>query len=744
MCAFIITSAQKLNVVPMPAEVKLKTGYFTIKEPIAFIQNNNIEPGDGGIQLFKELLRVKYGITKFKDGDTHSNGLSTEIFIDFAKKSKDGGYEIDINPKGIVIKGNAGGIFFAFQTLAQMIIADKGNTVKIPYGKIKDQPRFNYRGMHLDVGRHFFPVDLVKKYIDYLSFHKFNNFHWHLTEDQGWRIEIKKYPKLTEVGSCRAQTLSGRYGSDIYDSTKYCGFYSQEEIKEVVNYAAERYINVIPEIEMPGHSLAALVSYPFLGCTKGPYKVMETWGVEDDVMCAGNDSTFIFLENTLDEIIEMFPSKYIHIGGDESPKERWKDCPVCQQRIIKEKLKDEHGLQSYFIQRVEKYLNSKGRKIIGWDEILEGGLAPNATVMSWRGITGGIAAAKQEHDVIMTPETPLYLNHAQSKNEDSITQGGFNPLEAVYAYEPVPVELDPEKSKFILGAQGNMWSEYISSKSKLEYMLFPRMSALSEVLWTPKEKRNWKDFERRLPAIFKMYRSWNANYSNAYYDLQPSIVRIADKIAWKLETKNASGKIIYVTGKGRSATFDYISPLVINHSGTFGAALTARDHTIISSWVWQEFFINKATGRKISLTVLPNVSYAGSGGFSLVDGVQNKEGMVRSAQFLGFAGNDLEAIIDMDSIQDIKEIMLHTFEQPGSWIYRPSSVSFYESEDGKDFKLIETLLSGIGSKNILYKINTKIKTRHIKIIAKNTGIIPSDNPGSGNKAWLFADEIVIN
>lgn len=742
LCVFQFTKAQ-LNIVPMPVKVEMKTGYLTIKQPIGFIYNSNIEPGDGGVQSFKELLRKKYGFTKFKDGDTHSYGLPTEIFIDYSEKYKTEAYEIEIKPKEIVIRGNANGIFYAFLTLAQMITVDKEKTVKIPYGTIKDHPRFKYRGMHLDVGRHFFPVAYIKKYIDYLAYHKFNNFHWHLTEDQGWRIEIKKYPKLTQVGGCRAQTLSGRYGSDTYDSTKYCGYYTQKEIREVVKYAADRYINVIPEIDMPGHSLAALASYPYLGCTKGPYKVMETWGIQSDVMCAGNDSTYKFLQNMLDEVMALFPSKYIHIGGDECPKDKWKECPVCQQRIQKENLKDEHSLQSYFIQRIEKYLNSKGRMIIGWDEILEGGLAPNATVMSWRGTSGGIAAAKQHQYAIMTPESPLYFNHSQSRNEDSITQGGYNPIEAVYNYEPVPEVLNAQQAKFILGAQGNVWTEYISSKSKLEYMVFPRMSVLAEVVWSPQAKRNWKDFERRLPALFKLYRSWGTNYSSAYYDLQPSVVPAGNGVAWKLETENRESRIIYVTGRGRSATFDYNAPLAIRQSGTFGAALTAPDHTFISSWVWQDFFINKASGKKTSLITLPNGSYAGSGAFSLVDGVQNTKGMVKSAQFLGFLGNDLEVIIDLDSIQDVNEIILHAFEQTGSWIYRPATVSFYASDDGKKFILIQTLNEGIGSKNLLYKINTNRKARYLKVFAKNFGIIPQGRPGSGTKAWLFADEIEV-
>jgi hexosaminidase len=368
------------------------------------------------------------------------------------------------------------------------------------------------------VGRHFFPVDFIKKYIDYIALHKMNYFHWHLTEDQGWRIEIKKYPRLTEVGAYRDGTIIGHFPGKGNDSIRYGGFYTQEEIKEVVAYAAKRYITVIPEIEMPGHSSAALTSYPYLGCTGGPYKVQQTWGVFEDVYCAGNDSVFTFLQDVIDEVITLFPSKYIHIGGDESPKTRWKSCPKCQKRIKDNNLKDEHELQSYFVQRMEKYINSKGRTIIGWDEILEGGLAPNAMVMSWRGEKGGIEAARQNHNVIMTPSSHVYLDHSQTKKEDSVTIGGFLPIQKVYSYEPVPKELTGEQAKHVFGAQANVWTEYMGSTQKVEYMLFPRLSALSEVLWSPAAQREWPDFEKRLPQQLKRYDLWKTNYSKAYLD----------------------------------------------------------------------------------------------------------------------------------------------------------------------------------------------------------------------------------
>jgi hexosaminidase len=409
----------------------------------------------------------------------------------------------------------------------------KTEGLDITYISIKDYPRFAYRGMMLDVGRYFYPVEYVKQFIDYLALHKMNYFHWHLTEDQGWRIEIKKYPRLTTVGAYRNGTIIGRYPGKGNDGIRHGGFYTQDQVKDIVAYAAKRYITVIPEIEMPGHASAAIASYPFLSCfpeesTTHPKntawsgdstgkQVQQVWGVQKDVF-KPSEETFKFLEDVLDEVIALFPSKLIHIGGDECPKDNWKRSEFCQNLIKEKGLKDEHGLQSYFIQRIEKHLNSKGRSIIGWDEILEGGLAPNATVMSWRGEKGGIESAVQHHNVIMTPNTYVYFDYSQSKVDDSLSIGGFIPLKKVYGYEPHPAVLSEEEKKYILGGQGNMWTEYISTPKKLEYMMFPRASALSEVLWSPKETRQYNDFTRRLVKQFKRYDLWGANYSKAHLD----------------------------------------------------------------------------------------------------------------------------------------------------------------------------------------------------------------------------------
>jgi len=520
-----------INIIPKPVDVTQKSGYFNLDKSTIIVASLS---GKHNADMLNFYLKKFYGFTLAVKSISPANNGKTSITLAVKKlaNGKKDEYTLSVYKNRIEINGTSNeALFYGIQSLLQLLPADKDSIQNTPLGipqvTIKDYPRFQYRGMHLDVGRHFFGVDEVKKYIDYLAFHKFNTFHWHLTEDQGWRIEIKKYPLLTSVGGFRNGTIIGHHPGTGNDSLHYGGFYTQKEIKNVVKYAQDRYITIIPEIEMPGHSSAAIAAYPKLSCfpdestlikpntpwagSRSGKQVQQTWGVFEDVYCP-SEYTFKFLENVLDEVMQLFPSKYIHIGGDECPKDAWKRSAFCQKLIKDKNLKDENGLQTYFISRIEKYLNSKGRNIIGWDEILEGGLTPNATVMSWRGEEGGVAAAQQHHHVIMTPGKYVYFDHAQLKNEDSLTIGGYLPLDTVYNYEPVPKELNNEEAKYVLGAQANLWTEYIANNAKLEYMLFPRMSALSEVLWSPKEMRNLEDFKARLPVMIKRYEMWGANY----------------------------------------------------------------------------------------------------------------------------------------------------------------------------------------------------------------------------------------
>lgn len=497
------------TIVPRPVSLHLGDDQLVLKNTVDIVASSADEKNVAG--FLQEYLKGR-SITASVVDKSSSEGKITLASVDTLA---DEAYAVVVNGGGVVIAANTGaGIFYGAQTLMQLFPVDPANGNNLPFVSISDNPRFSYRGLHLDVCRHMFPVSFVKKYIDLLAYHKFNRFHWHLTEDQGWRIEIKKYPKLQEIAAYRKETLVGNYGSGKYDGQRYGGFYTQEEVKDIVKYAADRYVTIVPEIEMPGHAVAALTAYPNLGCTGGPYEVRTTWGVADDVFCAGKEETFAFLQDVLDEVVPLFPGKYVHVGGDECPKTRWEKCPHCQKRIKTEKLKDEHALQSYFVQRIEKYLNGKGKQIIGWDEILEGGLAPNATVMSWRGEEGGIAAAKQGHDVIMTPGNWCYFDHYQDTTKtEPLAIGGYTPVSQVYSYEPLPEQLSAEESKHVLGAQANLWTEYIGTPEYAEYMAYPRACALAEVVWSPKESKSYDDFVKRMATHVKRLEQLKVNYA---------------------------------------------------------------------------------------------------------------------------------------------------------------------------------------------------------------------------------------
>ncbi len=421
-------------------------------------------------------------------------------------------YTLEVSPNGIEIKaGTTAGIFYGVQTLLQLLPSD--GSVELPCLNIEDQPRYPWRGMHLDCVRHFMPVPFLKKFIDLMALFKFNTFHWHLTDDQGWRLESRRYPRLTEVGAWRAETVRG-FEKGPGDGVPHGGFYTREEAREIVEYAAARFITVVPEIEMPGHATAALAAYPEFSCTGGPFSVATEWGIFQDVFCVGNDATLAFLENVLDEVLEIFPSTFIHIGGDECPKDRWRVCPECQARIRAEGLADEDALQSWLIGRMSRFLQSRGRRLVGWDEILEGGLAEGATVMSWRGEAGGIEACNAGHDVVMTPGDRVYFNFSQDRPETNplLQEIPYTSLESVYRYEPTPEQIDPAQRHHLLGAQGQLWTEYMPTTRRVEYMAFPRTLALAEVLWSPRESHDFASFEQRLPAALRLFDERGVSY----------------------------------------------------------------------------------------------------------------------------------------------------------------------------------------------------------------------------------------
>jgi len=778
-----ILDAQEVSILPKPVSVIFGKGAFSISPSTQIkLEGSNMARC---VNFFNDYLQKYYG---FKLNLTQGSPKSNCIVLNFERMDYPipGGYSLEVSDHEIYIAGdNEEGVFYGIQSLIQLLPVIPAKVLSISSLTITDHPRFAWRGLHLDVGRHFFSVDEIKNYIDFIALHKMNYFHWHLTEDQGWRIEIKKYPLLTQVGSCRDRTVIGN-NSPNYDSLKYCGYYTQEEIKEVVRYAADRYITVIPEIELPGHSSAALTAYPYLGCTGGPYQVAQRWGVFSDIFCAGNDSVFLFLQDVLDEVMALFPSKYIHIGGDESPKERWKVCPKCQRCIKENNLKDEHELQSYFIQRIEKYINSKGRQIIGWDEILEGGLAPNATVMSWRGEKGGIDAARQHHFVIMTPGNAVYFDHAQKKYDDSLTIGGsILPLETVYRYEPIPKELSEDDQHFVLGAQANLWTEYIANVPKLEYMLFPRLSALSEVLWSPRESRNWEDFSKRLLVQFSRYHLWKINYSKAYFDLKASILPADNNhgIMWKLETRTDSttslirvsvenpdrkpityavedtsiipeSKRIYKDVVTRDSVFSctYLAPIHVEANTAYVAQLYQYDpswrlNPNAISQTHQKFSLNKATGKKITLSKPPSDNFPGNGGaFGLINGALS-EGGLSSPEWLGWQDADMEAVIDLTMNDTISEVNMHTLALARSRCYPPAYMEVFTSPDGIAFNSLGKTSLFIPDRDNMGNMALHFSptvARFVKVLAKEFGPIPGGQPGAGNQARLLVDEIQIN
>ena len=586
ICALISTSAYaqsdvNLGIIPAPVSITKNSGSFVLDKTVVLTANG----ADGAkmSDLLNAFIVTKAGFALREVKEVQAKQKAIILTSVGADQLPAEGYTIKVTPNQIVLTGKGAGLFYAVQSVMQMTPDKVADKITIPAADIKDYPRFSYRGTMLDVSRHFFPISFIKKYIDQLAYYKINTFHWHLTDDQGWRLEIKKYPKLTEIGSSRNGSIIGNYPGNGNYLMPVKGFYTQEEAKEIVKYAAAKYITVIPEIELPGHASAAIASYPELSCfpdrdtfvsDKTPWagsrkgkQVQQTWGVFDDIFVP-SENTFTFLNNILDEVIAIFPSKYIHIGGDEAPKTYWKESPFCQALMKEKGLKDEHELQSYFIQTIEKHVNGKGRSIIGWDEILEGGLAPNATVMSWRGEDGGIAAAQQNHDVIMTPGSMgLYIDHKQSNSPDEpVTIGGFAPYQKIYAYDPVPKVLTADQKKYIKGVQANMWSEYIKTTAKAENHAFPRLLALSEIAWSPVERKDLKNFsEERLPAHLARLDKMNVNF------WVPTPIGQSDKpltggdFTIDLKVPVAGGKIYYSIDLSRPSenAFLYTGPIKI-------------------------------------------------------------------------------------------------------------------------------------------------------------------------------------
>lgn len=743
------------DIIPLPQEIKIEQEapfLLTKTTPIAYEAGDEAMEKNAG--FLAEYIQQATGYTpKIK---TTASENCIRLIIDPSIKQSEG-YRLNVTSNGVEIAGAShAGIFYGIQTFRKAIPAvAEGMDIEMPAVLINDYPRFDYRGMMLDVSRHFLPTDSVKAFIDILALHNVNRMHWHLSDDQGWRIEIKKYPKLTEIGSKRKETVIGR-NSGQYDGKPYEGFYTQDEIRDIIAYAAEQYITIIPEIDLPGHQQAALAAYPELGCTGGPYEVWTQWGISDDVICAGNEQAMTFLEDVLAEVIDLFPSEYIHVGGDECPKIRWAECPKCQARIKTEGIKGdkthskEEYLQSYVISRMEKFVESKGRHIIGWDEILEGGLAPNATVMSWRGVAGGIEAATQKHNVIMTPNSFLYFDYYQSTDteREPLAIGGYLPLSRVYSFEPTE-GIPAEYQKYVTGVQANLWCEYIPNLAQVQYMILPRLAALAEVQWTNPDKKDYQTFLPRLVRMTELYDHLGYNYAKHIFDVQATFTPDTENGQILVDLATLGGGDIYYTLDGSDPTINsakYEAPLQVKENATVKAVVTRPSGP--SRIFSEKIIFSKSTAKPVTLKEAPSKGYSFNGGIELTDGLSG-DSNYKTGRWLGFQGKNVDAIIDLQKPTTISKVSFNTNVVKGDWIMGAAGITVKVSNDGKNFKEVASQKipsAGKDDKDGLYPQSISFEpteARFVEVII-NSDKLPSWHGGAGNPAFLFVDEIVID
>lgn len=756
-CSNQPTTVANYEVVPMPLEINTtQQASFLLKSGVTVYYPAGNEKMQRNAEFLASYVKAQTGIElQVQAGEGGKGGIVLQLGL---ANDNPEAYQLKVDASQVVISSpSEAGVFYGIQTLRKAVDVAEGSNVELPAVEINDQPRFGYRGMMLDVGRHFFSMDEIKTYIDMMALHNINRFHWHLSEDQGWRIEIKKYPKLTEIGSMRKETVIG-HNSGKYDGKPYGGFYTQEQAKEIVAYAAERYITVIPEIDLPGHMQAALAAYPELGCTGGPYEVWTQWGVSDNVLCAGNDQTIQFIKDVLAEIVEIFPSEYIHVGGDECPKDKWKTCPKCQTRIKALGLKSdakhtkEERLQSYVIHEAEEFLNSKGRKMIGWDETLEGGLAPNATVMSWRGEAGGIEAAKQHHDVVMTPNTYLYFDYYQSKDTETepMAIGGYLPIERVYSYEPMPKSLSPEKQKYIVGVQANLWTEYIPDFKQVQYMVLPRMAALCESQWCAPEKKNYEAFLQRVSRLIDIYAKNGWNYATHIFDVMLDLKPNTETGTLDAVARTIDNAPIYYTLDGSeptTASEKYTDVIKIDKPCTLRTvAIRPSGSSKISK---DEISFSKSSMKPITMLQPINKQYEFSGATVLVDGMTGNMNY-KTGRWIAFYTNDLDAVIDLKEATEISSMTLHTCVEKGDWIFDTRGITVSVSDDNQTFKEVASEAYPAmkeSDPNQIYTHELKfdpVKTRYVKVKALSEQKIPSWHGGKGNPGFLFVDEIILN
>ncbi len=641
-------------------------------------------------------------------------------------------YQLKINQSGVFIQfADKNGLLYAFQSLQQWMT----NKQTIKGVQINDVPRFSYRGTHLDCARHFYTIAELKQFIDELALLKFNRFHWHLTDDQGWRLEIVQFPKLTAIGAWRDSTIIGHYSANprVYEKKRYGGSYTQEEAKELVQYAAIRGITIVPEIELPGHARAALAAYPELGCTGEQLPVPGLWGVFDDVFCP-TDETLDFLKKVLDEVVAIFPSETIHIGGDEVPKTRWNNCDKCKHQREAHGLKDAHELQSYVISQMEQHLRAKGRKIIGWDEILEGGLADNAQVMSWRGVDGGIAAAKAKHHVVMSPVSHCYFDYYQSSHADEpLAIGGLLTLEKVYSYEPIPKELSKEEAAFILGAQANIWTEYLPEFKDVQYNTFPRLIAMAQVNWT-NIKPSYESFVEEMNRWYlPQLNARGVNYSRAFLDPNLTIIETNNGLDLKANVPLSGVDLKYGDQSFEALPLERTATKIIRVF-PITTWYQGKEHRTANFSYWTHL----ATGRKVTFQTLPDEKYNYHGDLALTDGVVGGTPW-RGDQWLGFLNDTVVFTLDLAAATDFKQLEMGMLNEPNSWIYRPQSVLIEISSDGKKFKTYKK--QQITTDKL--DITQQATARFIRVTLINLPLIPEGDPGAGYIPWTFVDELII-
>ena len=759
------TRKQRISVVPNPVSVKVGTGSCLLSSLTGVTYQDDQLGQKAAAEYLVERVGKSTGHRMKVDETAAATRRGISLVGANSPELGDEGYTLSVKRNGIRITANGrAGFFYAVQSLLQLLPPQVFGSKRVASTRwavacveIKDYPRFTWRGMHLDVSRHFLPKEFIKTYIDMLAMHKLNIFHWHLTDDQGWRIEIKKYPKLSEVAAWRVDRedqpwWGSREPQRPGEKATYGGFYTQDEIREIVRYAASRNITIVPEIEMPAHTTAVLAAYPQFSCTGGPFSVPPggVWPVTN-IFCAGNDSTFAFLQDVLTEVMDLFPGPFIHIGGDEANKKEWKVCPKCQARINAEHLKDEAQLQSYFVSRIGKFVNSKNRRLIGWDEILEGGIAPNAVVMSWRGTEGGIAAARKGHDAVMTPISECYFWSYQGRPEDEpLAAGGYLPISRVYAYEPVPASLTPAEAQHVLGAQGCLWSEFVPTPERAEYMVLPRISALAEAVWSPREKRDWADFADRLEHQMKRYEASGYVYAQSAYSVtvSPRMDPVKKRITLVLANE-LGNTTIYYTLNGNTptpASNRYTMPIAISRTSTVSAASFANG-ILLGKATQQKVYLHKASFRPVRL-MYPYEQYTGGGEDALVNGLRGSLSHV-DGNWQGFHQNDLDAIVDLGKSTPILKITTGFLEDADAYVFLPTSVSFSVSEEGEEFidvahfDLAPPMARHVAAVKDISQDLSNVTARFVRVKAKNIGICPDWHMGRGDKAWLMIDEILV-